>query len=68
MSVWTEKFYQEISSGVAIDKGEAWELVLHCWMAFFEDLREVLVACSGLSLGQTEPDSPERKDVVARYI
>ena len=54
-----------MSSVDGIESGEAWELVLHCWMAFFEDLREVRVACSGLSLGQTEPNSPERKEVVA---
>ena len=51
-----------------IEKAEAWELVLHCWMTFFKDLCEVRVSCSGLSIGQTEIGSPERKEVVARYI
>ena len=47
---------------------EAWELVLNCWMAFFNDLRDVRVACAGLSLGQTDIDSTKRKEVVARYV
>ena len=68
MSVWTEKFYQEMANATAVEPEEAWELVLHCWMAFFDDLREVRVACSGLSIGQTEPNTPERQEVVARYI
>ena len=37
-------------------------------MAFFDDLREVRVACAGLSIGQTEIGSVERKEVVACYI
>ena len=66
--VWTEKFYQEMASVDQIDPSEAWILVLSCWMAFFEDLRDVRVACSGVSIGQSDLESNERKEVVARYI
>ena len=66
--VWTEKIYQEMASVDKIEPAEAWNLVLHCWMAFFEDLRDERVACSGVSIGQSELDSDERKEVVARYI
>ena len=37
-------------------------------MPFFEFLREVQEACSGLSIGQTEIGLAERKEVVACYI
>ena len=66
--VWTEKFFQEMASVDKIEPAEAWTLVLDCWMAFFEDLRDVRVACSGVSIGQSELDSDERKQVVTRYI
>ena len=61
-SIWFERFFQEMSSATDIDTEEAWELVLHCWMTYFDNLREVRVACAGVSIGQTEIGSAKQKE------
>ena len=47
---------------------EAWTLILHCWMAFFSDLRQIRMACANLSPGRHEVGSEGRTKIVARYI
>ena len=65
---WTETFYQELLGNSQVTEKEAWMLILHCWMAFFADLRQIRMACSNLSPGRHEIGSEGRTKIVARYI
>ena len=65
---WTETFYQELLGNSQVTEKEAWVLILHCWMAFFSDLRQIRMACSNLSPGRHEIGSEGRIRIVGRYI
>ena len=65
---WTESFYQELLGTSQVAEKEAWSLILHCWMAFFSDLRQIRMACANLSPGRHEVGSEGRTRIVARYI
>ena len=65
---WTESFYQELLGNSQVTEKEAWSLILHCWMAFFSDLRQIRMACSNLSPGRHEVGSEGRTRIVARYV
>ena len=65
---WTESFYQELLGTSQVAEKEAWSLILHCWMAFFSDLRQIRMACANLSPGRHEIGSEGRTRIVARYI
>ena len=65
---WTETFYQELLGNSQVTEKEAWSLILHCWMAFFSDLRQIRMACANLSPGRHEVGSEGRTRIVARYV
>ena len=65
---WTESFYHELIAMSHIDPKEAWTLILQCWLAFFKDLRKIRIDCSALSPAGLDPDSAEKKELVARYL
>ena len=65
---WTETFFQELLGNSQVSEKEAWTLILHCWMAFFSDLRQIRMACANLSPGRHEIGSEGRTRIVARYI
>ena len=46
---WTENFYREVLHTSKVDEKEAWNLVLHCWLGFFHDLRTVRVKASSIN-------------------
>ena len=65
---WTETFFQELLGNSQVSEKEAWTLILHCWMAFFSDLRQIRMACANLSPGRHEIGSEGRTRIVARYV
>ena len=65
---WTETFFQELLGNSQVTEKEAWILILHCWMAFFSDLRQIRMSCSNLSPGRYEAGSEGRTKIVARYV
>ena len=65
---WTETFYQELLGTSQATEKEAWMLILHCWMAFFTDLRQIRMSCANLSPGRHEVGTAGRTRIVARYI
>ena len=65
---WTETFFQELLGNSQVTEKEAWVLILHCWMAFFSDLRQIRMACSNLSPGRHDVGSEGRTKIVARYV
>ena len=65
---WTETFFQELLGNSQVTEKEAWTLILHCWMAFFSDLRQIRMACANLSPGRHEVGSEGRTRIVARYV
>ena len=65
---WTETFFQELLGNSQVSEKEAWTLILHCWMAFFSDLRQIRMACANLSPGRHELGSEGRTRIVARYV
>ena len=65
---WTETFFQELLGNSQVTEKEAWSLILHCWMAFFSDLRQIRMACANLSPGRHEVGSEGRTRIVARYV
>lgn len=67
--VWTEAFFLElIDSTQGVTKGEAWNLILHCWLSMFKDFRRPRSECANISVAGLEHDSPVRKEKVARFI
>ena len=65
---WTEDFYAELTGTSEVEPKEAWELILQCWLGFFNDLRDVRRECSSISATGLEVGSNARKEVVGRYI
>jgi hypothetical protein len=65
---WTEDFYAELTGTSEVEPKEAWELILQCWLGFFNDLRDVRRDCSSISATGLEVGSNARKEVVGRYI
>lgn len=66
---WTEAFFMNlIGLSQGVSETEAWNLVLHCWLAFFKDLRRVRSPCANISVAGLDADCPIRKERVARYI
>jgi hypothetical protein len=65
---WTEDFYSELTGTSEVEEKEAWELILHCWMGFFNDLRDVRRECSSISATGLDLHSNARKEVVGHYI
>jgi hypothetical protein len=65
---WTEDFYSELTGTSEVEEKEAWELILHCWMGFFNDLRDVRRECSSISATGLDLKSNARKEVVGHYI
>jgi hypothetical protein len=65
---WTENFYFELQAITDVSEGEAWNLILECWLAFFIDLRAIRMSCSSLTLAGLDVSSARRGEIVARYI
>jgi hypothetical protein len=66
--VWTEDFYQELIGTSAVEPKEAWNLILQCWMGFFEDIRDIRRDVASLKASGLEVGSIERKELVGQYV
>jgi hypothetical protein len=65
---WTEDFYQELIGTSAVEPKEAWNLILQCWMGFFEDIRDIRRDVSALKASGLEVGSTARKELVGHYV
>ena len=65
---WIEELFSELEAISYVDPKEAWALVLELWLAFLNDLRMVRSECLSILLAGADPNSTERKNIVAQYI
>ena len=65
---WTESFFMELQAMSSVGEGEAWELILKCWLAFFVDLRKIRMQCSSLNIGGLDSTDQRRVDIVGKYV
>lgn len=66
---WTESFYMElVGLTQGVTEKEAWDLILHCWLAMFTDMRKVRASCANNSVAGLDADSTLRKERVAKYV
>lgn len=65
---WSEAFYIQLMGMSEVTEKEAWELILECWAAFFDDLTDVRGKAGARGVTGLERHCDERKQVVSNVI